>query len=69
MFDWVHGYEDGWGAIMDVVNVVERISDELVAILIVIAGLIYLFTSDFQNGYTLVSAGTGYLFGKSVPKK
>jgi|Deesub1362B_J571_1020462.scaffolds.fasta_scaffold89529_2 hypothetical protein len=43
--------------------------DEGIAGILVIAGIIYGFAIDFQNGLTLIGIGTSYLFGKSIPKQ
>jgi len=43
--------------------------DELTAVGIVAVGLYLIVRGDNTDGYSLVTMGTGYLFGKSMPKK
>ena len=45
----------------------ERVEvDELAALIIIVAGLVYSF-KDFNNGWNMVVFGAGYLFGKGNP--
>jgi len=50
--------------------IIEQGLDEVAAMVVLAAGLLYLFSfGSFQEGMSLVSIGTSYLFGKSMPKK
>lgn len=50
--------------------IIEKGLDEIAALTVLVAGLAYLFGfGSFQEGMSLVSVGTSYLFGKSMPKK
>ena len=44
-------------------------ADELAALVLVFAGVYLVVTNHYQQGVTLISLGTAYLFGKSRPKK
>ena len=44
-------------------------ADELAALVLVFAGVYLVITNHYQQGVSLISLGTAYLFGKSRPKK
>ena len=44
-------------------------ADEVAALVLVFAGIYLTITEDFNKGMAMISMGTGYLFGKSLPKK
>jgi len=52
-----------------VLKIVFENLDEMTAVAIVVVGLYLIIKGDGQDGYSLVTMGTGYLFGKSMPKR
>jgi len=44
-------------------------ADELAALSLVFAGIYLVVTNHYQQGVSLISLGTAYLFGKSIPKR
>ena len=44
-------------------------ADELAALVLVFAGVYLVITNHYQQGVSLISLGTAYLFGKNPPKK
>ncbi len=44
-------------------------ADEVAALSLVFSGIYLVLIGDSQNGYSLITLGTGYLFGKSVPRQ
>ena len=43
-------------------------ADELAALSLVFAGIYLVITNHYQQGVSLISLGTAYLFGKNPPK-
>lgn len=52
---------------MGFVEAFERISDNVAALMIVVAGIYLAVCKDFNKGYTLIGVGFGYLAGKGIP--
>jgi len=43
-------------------------ADEVAALSLVFAGIYLVVTNNYQQGASLITLGTGYLFGKNQPK-
>ena len=50
------------GGSVSVADVVERVSDEVASLILVIGGVFLLFKGHREEGLTLITIGTGYLF-------
>ena len=54
---------------MSVSDFLNKSADEFCAVLLVLAGIVYVFMYGIKEGMVLITAGTSYLFGKNMPKR
>ena len=51
-----------------IAKIVRMVSDDVAALILVVGGLYIAIKHDFNQGYSFVSLGVGYLFGSHIPK-
>lgn len=52
---------------MDVVDVVDSLTDNIVALILIVAGIYFLYAGKTDVGWDMVKMAAIYVFGKSTP--
>ncbi len=50
------------------IELVNSISDDIAALILVVGGIYMAIVKDYYQGYSLITLGVGYLFGSHYPK-